>query len=184
MKRHTLSERFFTGDYLIFFFYLFMMVCGFAAGTKIWSSNDSIIRFSCDNLYTHVFSDILTMIALPPLAVLALSSVLALFAGGWILLPLVIYTIGAGAGYAGCIFFSEGHVSVLTAFAAAYFCCFAVIIYACVYSHTLSRVLSCGGNCRTAYKKHAKGIVVSIVLIIITAFVFSTAIYCSFSAVK
>lgn len=187
MNGKILSNRIFTGKYLVFLFYLFMLVCGFVAGTRIWPQSISF-NLSFQEVLTHKITDIMAILVLPPTVIMVIICIMALFAGGWLLLPVIVYSAGVVSGYIGCAIFSDAilhsNIGILLSFAFSYFCSLAVISYACVYSHNLSRVLSCGGNCRSAYKGHAKSTVISFFLIVITSFIFSVLIYCLFSFVK
>lgn len=181
MKRNTILGIVSNEKFLIFLFYLFMTVCGFAAGTRIWSSGSISYNFNISFLRLDSFSNLFRVLFLPPIAVFVIAILMALFAGGWLFMPAVMYFVGAVGGYAGCCLFSDKvciqSIEVLLAAFASYFCCFAVLAYTCVYSHALSRNLSCG-DCRTAYGNYAKGVAASLVVIFITALVFSAVIYC------
>lgn len=164
----------------LFMFYLFMVVCGFVAGTKVWSSNYISFDFDFSLLCSENLSIVFKALFMPPVAVLLLVLILAFFAGGWLFMPAVMYSVGIFGGYAGCCLFAGDagiNTDIIPAVSALYICSFAVFAYFCVYSHSLSRKLS-HGDCRSAYLNHLKSAAVSFVIIIaVSAVIFCYIIF-------
>ena len=165
-------------DAQLFIFYLFMMLCGFVAGTMIWTKLD--IPFNAADMLpkSAALFQIALCIALPAAGAFAVFLLLALFAGGWMVFPAAVYILGSVFGYFSCVLFSEQSdiktaVSYIT-LAAAYLCCAAVLMYFCVFTHQLSRELSGGGeSCISAYRRCLRSAVFSAVLIAVISGVFS-----------
>ena len=170
-----------TGDTLLFAFYLFMLLCGFVAGTMIWSKLD--IPFAPLEMLPESasFAQMFLCIAIPAAGSFAVFLVLALFAGGWMIFPAVVYILGTAFGCFCCVLFSEqtGEKSVVfrITLSAAYLCCAAVLMYFCVFTHQLSRELSGGGTgCFPAYRRCLCGAAFSAALIAAISGIFSGVI--------
>ncbi len=165
-------------DTLLFIFYLFMLTCGFIAGTRIWSVQSVPFSVALPALAEADFSQLFASIAIPSGAMLAALLIMALFAGGWIIAPALVYLGGAVYGCFCCVLFDNSGFDLLpAAWLASYLCCAAILIYMCVFAHQLSRRLSSGGGCAEAYRQCLKRAIVTSVLLAAVAGSFSGVIY-------
>jgi len=144
MKTISAFAFFKDSNYTLLAFFLFMSLCGFITGTRIWVCTD----FSSCNFCTvtaHDFYSMLLYIILPSALVFLLMLFLSFFAIWWLIQPLFVYLLSSVGGLVVCSLFSVpvSSVSLLTilSLSLCFICTLFIICLFSVFSYTLSRQL-------------------------------------------
>ena len=164
---------------LTFLLYVFMVVCGFVFGTRIWVQRLADIDILAWNELNDISSVLFALVA-PGAVVLVLIFIFGLFAAGWFLLPVFMYLVGAAYGVFNCAIFwsafTDGGLLTIIIFSLCYLCTIVAACYMCVFAHGLSRSLSgCCGGC--AYIDFGKNTLCAAVVIFIADIVFAGVLY-------
>lgn len=180
MKATFFKKLGFSGELVTLVFYLFIILCGFVAGTRIWVTVD-IPTVRIEEYLPGAFADTFILFFAP--AAIAISAVvlLSLFVAGWLLMPVLSYIIGSAAGIAFCaIFGNEFEISgflVSFTFSACFTCMIAVVAFILSHAHRFSRYISYSGASQAAYARFFVNVFIAVILMLLLAAAFAGIIH-------
>ncbi len=179
MKR-TIRRIVLSGELLTMIFYLFMVLCGFIAGCQLWSVSD-IPSVVIGNIVSAGLNYVFLFLLFPAAFCVIVFFILAMFAAGWLLLPLVVYILGCVSGVAVCsLFGAPVSVSVLSSALAVSACLFCTLVALCFIAsqaHILSRKLAYSNGSKIAYTYSCGNILLVTAVISAADFIFAGIIY-------
>ena len=180
MKIRSVSELGFSNEFRLMIFYLFMLMCGFAAGTRVWITAE-LPAISLQQYIPIEFHNIFFVLYVPAAVITLLMLFFSLFAVGWIFLPAINYLLGGAAGVLICSFFSVPvtftNFSVLFTVSACLICTLAVVCFISLHSHKLSRQLANFNGSKCVYTYFCRNLIAASMIILLSDVIFAGIIY-------